>query len=40
MIEKTFEGKSWVVVGDCHIYLCGFMGIEKDYKITIKIEEL
>lgn len=40
MIEKTFEGKPWDIAVACHNYCLESMGIEKEYKIRIKIEEI
>lgn len=40
MIEKEFEGAPWDVATDCHNYICESLSIEKEYKLTIKIEEI
>lgn len=40
MIEKEFKGKSWIINYDIRRHLAESMGIEKDYKVTIRIEEL
>lgn len=40
MIEKTFEGKPWNIMNECRNYIAESMGIEKEYRIIVKIEEL
>lgn len=40
MIEKQFEGNPWDVVTDVRRYLSESMGIEKEYKVVVRIEEL
>ena len=40
MIEKSFEGKSYEIIYKCRSYIAESMGIEKNYNVTIRIEEL
>ena len=37
---KTFKGEPWDIAVDAHRYLLESMGIEKEYKNIIRIEEL
>jgi len=40
MIEREFKGNSWNIAIATRRYLSESMGFEKEYKVTIKIEEL
>ena len=37
---KMFKGKSWNIAVDAQRYLLESMGIEKEYTVVIRIEEL